>query len=243
MRLDFKAPGFIEAAIAALAGMAVLLLTTWELASREVTPQAEQLQQEVDFLVGELDTVNRRMGRLQARNAVLERETDVLRQANRILREEESARRARLDQQQSELDFFRRLAGTGGEQAGLDVYHAELLPTESARVFRFILTLTQNIRRASIVSGKVRIDVEGTMEDRPVTLYWSRISGEDAPEPAFRFKYFQQIEGYLTLPEGFSPTRLRLTLEGGDRRKAVQRSYAWSALLDGGLDTASPADH
>ena len=201
------------------------------------------MQEEVDFLLRELETVNQRLDRLQARNAVLERETDVLRQANRILREEESGRRARLDQQQSELDFFRRLAGTGGEQTGLDVYHAELLPTESDRVFRYILTLTQNIRRASIVSGKVRIDVEGTAGDRPVTLYWSRISGEDAPEPEFRFKYFQQLEGYLSLPEGFSPTQLRLTLEAGNRRATVQRSYAWQELLDGGTHPATPADH
>ena len=243
MRFDFRKPGFPEAAITALAAMAVLMLATWELTSRDVAPNAAQMQQEIDFLVQELDAVNRRLDRLQARNAVLERETDVLRQANRILREEESARRARLDQQQSELDFFRRLAGTGGAQTGLDVYHAELLPTDSDLVFQFILTLTQNIRRASIVSGKVRIDVEGTMEDRPVTLYWSRVSGGEAPEPSYRFKYFQQIEGYLTLPESFSPTRLRLTLEGGEARKAVQRSYAWNTLLEGGVDPAAPADH
>ncbi|MBT8040679.1 MAG: hypothetical protein HKO85_02000 [Xanthomonadales bacterium] len=233
----------MEAAVVALAAAAVLLLATWELASRDVAPKTKQMQQEIDFLVEELDAVNRRLDRVQARNAVLERETDVLRQANRILRSEESARRARLDQQQSELDFFRRLAGTGGEQTGLDVYHAELLPTDSDRVFRFILTLTQNIRRASIVSGKVRIDVEGIMDDRPITLYWSRVSGGEAPEPAFRFKYFQQIEGYLTLPERFSPTRLRLTLEGGEARKAVQRSYAWNTLLEGGVNPALPADH
>jgi hypothetical protein len=78
------------------------------------------------------------------------------------------------------------------------------------------------------------------MEDRPVTLYWSRISDGDTPEPTFRFKYFQQLEGYLTLPGGFSPTRLILTLEAGDRRKPVQRSYPWNTLLEGFSDAVSP---
>ena len=215
----------------ALAIGAVLLFVTWEIASRPVPPTTQRLQQEVDFLAGELEAMNQRMGRLEARNAVLERETDVLRQANRLLREQESARQARLNQQQSELDFFRRLAGTGGSQSGLDVYHAELLPTGSARVFQFVLTLTQNIRRASIVSGRVRIDVEGTLDDRPVTLYWSRVSDGDTPEPSFSFKYFQQLEGYLTLPEGFDPIRLELSLEAEGRRAAVQRSYDWNELL------------
>ena len=240
MKFNFNKHGFWEAAVISLSIGATLLFVTWQIASRPVTPVQEQLRGEVEFLSGELAAVNQRMNRLAARNAVLERETDVLRQANRLLREQESSRQAALNQQQSELDFFRRLAGTGGAQSGLDVYHAELLATDSERVFQFILTLTQNIRRASIVSGRVRIDVEGTMEDRPVTLYWSRISDGETPEPTFRFKYFQQLEGYLTLPGGFSPTRLILTLEAGDRRKPVQRSYAWSTLLEGASGTVSP---
>ncbi len=240
MGFDFKHPGFKEAAVLALALMGVLLVVTWELASRPVAPEVSNLQKEIAFLERELDTVRQRLSRLQARNAVLERETDVLRQANRLLREEESARQAELNQQRSELDFFRRLAGTGGEQSGLDVYHAELLPTESERVFGFVFTLTQNIRRAAIVSGRVRIDVEGTLGDRPVTLYWSQISDGETPEPVFRFKYFQQLEGYLALPDDFEPTRLRLSLEAGERRKPVQRSYDWEELLDPGAPSPEP---
>jgi hypothetical protein len=233
MVFKIKKTGIIEATIVALAAAAVLVFVTWQIASRPVAPEAERLQGEVDFLAGELDALNRRMNRLEARNAVLERESDVLRQANQILREQESARQSEINQQRSELDFFRRLAGTGGTQSGLDIYQAELLATESPRVFRFMFTLTQNIRRAAIVSGRVRIDVEGTMDDRPVTLYWSRVSDGETPEPSFRFKYFQQLEGYLTLPEGFGPTRLLLSLEAGGRKKPVQRSYSWNDLLAG----------
>jgi hypothetical protein len=105
-----------------------------------------------------------------------------------------------------------------------------VIPTESARVFQFILTLTQNIRRAAIISGRARVDIEGTMDDRPVTLYWSQVSDGETPEPSFRFKYFQQVEGYLTLPEGFSPTRLLVTLEAKGQRKPIIRNYNWNEL-------------
>jgi hypothetical protein len=144
MRFDFSKPGFLEAAVITLAIGAALLFVTWQIASRPVVPETGQLLDEVDFLSSELAAVDDRLNRLQARNAVLERETDVLRQANRLLREQESARQAIVSQQQSELDFFRRLAGTGGTQTGLDVYRIELVPTGSPRVFQFILTLTQN---------------------------------------------------------------------------------------------------
>jgi hypothetical protein len=33
---------------------------------------------------------------------------------------------------------------------------------------------------------------------------------------------------------------LKLTLEAGDRRKPVQRSYAWNTLLDSVSGTVSP---
>jgi hypothetical protein len=223
--------GFAEAMLVTIAVLSVLLFAVWQLATKPPEPGADALQQQVDFLASELVALKSRLATSQARAQVLGREAGVLREANRLLREGESERQAELNRLQSELDFYRRLAGTGGAQSGLDVYRAEVLPTESGQVFQFVLTLTQNIRRAAIITGRVRIDLEGIMDDRPVTLYWSQVSDGDTPEPSFRFKYFQQLEGYLTLPAGFSPTRMIVTLEAKDRRKAVERSYVWADLL------------
>ena len=83
------------------------------------------------------------------------------------------------------------------------------------------------------------LDVEGTLEDRPVTLNWPQVSDGDTPEPSFRFKYFQQLEGYLTLPDGFSPTRLLLTLETGERGQPARRGYAWNELLNSAVRNES----
>jgi hypothetical protein len=226
-----KLKGTAEAALVTIAIASVLLFVVWQLAARPADPPTAELQKDVAFLSDELHTVTQRLERTQARLTVLEREADVLRRANRLLREKESERQAELNSLQSELDFYRRLAGTGGTRTGLDVYQAELVATGSERVFQFILTLTQNIRRASIISGHARIDVEGTLEDRPITLFWPQLGDGDVPEPAFRFKYFQQLDGYLTLPETFIPTRLVVTLEEQGQKTPVQRSYDWSELI------------
>jgi len=228
--MAFFKKSFWEALTVTVVVTAALLFVTWQLASTGSGRGAEELRSDVTFLSSELDMLKQRLDRSQAREAVLAREADVLRRANRLLREQESERQAEMNTLQSELDFYRRLAGTGGAQAGLEVYRAELLKTASERVFKFVLTLTQNIRRASIISGRVRIDVEGTLDDRPVTLYWSQLGG-DEPEPAFRFKYFQQLEGYLSLPEGFMPLQWLVTLEAKGSRNPVQRSYDWDDLL------------
>jgi len=231
----FNSP-FLEAALVTVLIVSTLVFVTWQLASAPVAPEVEDLRRNEVFLASEVERLKQHLDRARAREAVLEREADVLRQANRLLREQESERMGQLNTLQSEVEFYRRLAGTGGAQSGLDIYRAEVLPTGSARVFQFMLTLTQNIRRAAIISGRARIDIEGTLEDRPVTLPWSDLSEGGQAEPSFRFKYFQQIDGYLTLPEGFQPIRMVVTLEAKDSRTPVQRSYGWNSLL------AEPAD-
>ena len=145
----FKRKGFWEALTITVAITAALLFVTWQLAATPRGATAEELRSNVIFLSSELEALKQRLDRSQAREAVLAREADVLRQANRLLQEEESQRQAEMNTLQSELDFYRRLAGTGGTQAGLDVYRAELQSTASERVFKFELTLTQNIRRSS----------------------------------------------------------------------------------------------
>ena len=110
---------------------AVLLFIVWQLASTKIVPQTKDLENDVRFLSGELETLKGRLERVQARLVVSEQEADVIRQANRLLREHEIERQDELTRLQSELDFYRRLAGTGGSQTGLDVYRAEVIPTES----------------------------------------------------------------------------------------------------------------
>ena len=234
----FRLPGngplrseLAEALLLTVLIVSVLLFVVYQMAVSKVEPEVPELKQQARFLGQELATISGRYKKNLARLTVLERETEVVREANRLLREGESQRQAELNLLQAELDFYRRLAGTGGEQTGLAVYQAELSATDSPLVFQYILTLTQNIRRASIISGKLRLDVEGTLDNRPVTLFWSRLSDGETPEPSFRFKYFQQFEGYLTLPENFSPIRLLVTLDVKDQSKPVSRSFDWQNLL------------
>jgi hypothetical protein len=230
MRKDFSKIGFTEAMVLTITVAVVLLFIIWQLAYTKAAPEEQRLQDKVNFLSVELESLKGRLERVQARQVVSEKEVDVIRLANRLLREHESESQAELSNLQSELDFYRRLAGTGGTQSGLNIYRAKVIPTESDRVFQFSLTLTQNIRRAAIITGRARVDIEGTMNDRPVTLHWSQVSDGETPEPSFRFKYFQQLEGYLTLPQGFSPTRVLFTLEAKGQRKPVVRTYNWKEL-------------
>jgi len=222
--------GFIEAMVVTVTVVSVMLFVVWYLASTEIVPEMETQQEQLKFLSEDLQSIKEHLDRARAREVVLEKEAEVLRQANRLLRKNESERQAELGRLQGELDFYSRLAGTSGTLSGLELYRAEVVPTGSDRVYQFILTLTQNIGKASIIEGKTRLDIEGILDNRQLTLHWSQLGDGETPEPAFRFKYFQQLEGYLTLPEGFNPTRLTVTLEESGKKSPVVRHYSWDEL-------------
>ncbi|MEJ8567052.1 DUF6776 family protein [Wenzhouxiangellaceae bacterium CH-27] len=197
-------------------------------------PELVAARDRLALLESEIETLSQRLDSTRTRLAKAEEESRVTRQANRLLREEESARQAELQRLQGELDFFRRLAGTSGTQTGLAVYQLELTPSASPRVYRFVLTLTQNLRRSAITTGTVEITLEGTLDDRPVTLPWNRIAGDEMPTPTFRFKYFEQLDGFLTLPEGFTPMRLTVSLQAKGQKKPVTRGFDWARLTESG---------
>ena len=234
--------GLAEMFVLTVLLVSVLMFVVYQLASSPVEPESDELKEQVAFLGQELAVLTGRYKRNQARLTVVEREAEVFRGANRLLRSKESEHQAELIRMQSELDFFRRLAGTSGTQTGLAVYAAEIITTDSDRVFQFILTLTQNIRSASVISGRSRINVEGILDDLPVTLNWSQVTDGSTPEPSFRFKYFQQMEGYLVLPEKFSATRLRVMLEVEGQRKPVVHAFNWAELLAEPWENLGPAE-
>ena len=234
--------GLAEMFVLTVLLVSVLMFVVYQLASSPVEPESEELKEQVAFLGQELAVLTGRYKRNQARLTVVEREAEVFRGANRLLRSKEGEHQAELIRMQSELDFFRRMAGTSGTQTGLAVYAAELITTDSDRVFQFILTLTQNIRRASVISGRVRIKLEGTLDDQSVTLNWSQLTDGSTPEPSFRFKYFQQMEGNLAMPEKFSPTHLRVMLEVEGQRKPVVHAFNWAELVAGSWEYQEPVE-
>jgi len=201
-------------------------------------PELVSKKVRVRALRAEVKELGARVETSRVRQRMAERQVDVLRQANNLLRQEESNRQAEMQRLQGEVDFYQRLAGTSGSQEGLAVYQLELQATASAQVYRFVLTLTQNLRRSAIISGTVGMKLEGTRNNQPLTLKWKDVSAANTAHPEFRFKYFQQLDGYLTVPEGFQPDRVEIILNAKGSRNPLSRDFSWEELMQPG--TPSP---
>jgi hypothetical protein len=186
--------------------------------------QNQALQQDL------LSTVNR-LELEKARTIMASREADVVRRANELLRGSEGKRQEEIAKLQADLAFYRRLGGASGSQAALAVHHLELQTTQSPRVYRIVFTLTQNLRWASVISGRISLGLDGIRNEVADHLDENQLLASSAEPMNFRFKYFQQLERLITLPDGFEPTRLTIQLKANGLRTPVEHSVQWNYLF------------
>lgn len=168
----------------------------------------------------------------KARATVAQREADVVRQANALLRASERDRQNEIAGLQADLAFYRRLGGANGSQAPLAVHYLELQPTQSPQVYRIIFTLTQNLRWAAVISGRIELGVDGIQKGVAKHLTEKQLLAESAQPLSFQFKYFQQLERLITLPEDFEASRLTIRLKSGSLRTPVEQSTQWQSLFN-----------
>ena len=187
--------------------------------------QVEALEQDLQSALEAVETGKNRV-------IMAEREVDVVRRANELLRESERDRQDEIASLQADLAFYRRLGGANGSQAPLAVHYLELQATQSTRVYRIIFTLTQNLRWASVISGRIELGVDGIHNGAAMHLTEAQLLAESTDPLKFQFKYFQQLERLITLPEGFEANRLTIRLKSNGLSTPVEQSMEWHSLFN-----------
>ncbi|MCG8413892.1 MAG: hypothetical protein MI746_06695, partial [Pseudomonadales bacterium] len=79
------------------------------------------------------------------------------------------------------------------------------------------------------LTGHVNVNLIGTQNDEQVIYPLREISeDEDQLDIRLRFKYFQNIEGELALPEGFEPDRIQIAAISIEPvEKTVNQDFSW----------------
>jgi hypothetical protein len=213
-----------------LAWLASLWLA-WDLTRRFAVPNLEQTRLELDSTRAELAELQQRIERLRQRNAVAKRSDDVSRAANQALQETLAQRDEEIAALRADTEFYERLVGGSAQRQGLAVHSLSLAPVGDG-AWRYTLTLTQNLKKASVSKGDITLRVDGVKEGKLSTLAWADLvqSSEAAPQP-FSFRYFQQLEGSVMLPPGFTPHRVRVQLKSDGRQS--EQVFPWQATQAG----------
>jgi hypothetical protein len=168
---------------------------------------------------------------LKARVAMLERSEQVAKAAVGDLQQTLRDREEEIESLRSDLAFYGRLVG-GGKREGLAVHIMKVSRVGDSRAWNFIVTLTQNFKRGQDVKGHVTLAVEGVQNGKLSTLDWAALTqGQDPSGIEYGFKYFQQVNGTIMLPEGFQANRVRVRADGDAGH--VEQDFAWSDAIKG----------
>ena len=209
----------------------VSLWLVWDLTRRFAVPNLQQTQQELDESRVERSDLQQRIERLRQRNAVAKRSDEVSRAANQALQETLAQRDEEIAALRADTEFYERLVGGSAQRQGLAVHSLNLDPVGDG-AWRYTLTLTQNLKKASVSKGDVTLRVDGVRDGKLSSLDWEELMQSPQATPqGFSFRYFQQLEGSLMLPAGFTPHRVRVQLQSDGRQS--EQVFPWKATQAG----------
>jgi hypothetical protein len=134
-----------------------------------------------------------------------------------------------------QLTFYRGIVSPEDGIGGLRIQRFQVLPGATERQYRLRLVLVQSMRQETVVSGAVVVQIEGVRDNRPLQLTLPQagatVARADGQLP-FQFRYFQNLEQDIVLPEGFEPRAVNVEVRSA-RLDPVRESYPWQVQAEG----------
>jgi len=178
-----------------------------------------------------------RDGYEQDRVAELRAELTELRLAQNVDAPATSEVRARFRELQEEIasleeevSFYRSLMAPEELAKGLHIENMRLNKTERPGVFGYDLVIAQTVARHAWQEGDAYFEVHGAVNGERAVLALTEIATIPEYPLGFKFRYFQNYSGELTLPADFVPEIVIVTLDRGDAGEMVQRRYDWTVM-------------
>lgn len=134
----------------------------------------------------------------------------------------------------SDLTFYKNIMAPSKTSKGLQVDRFSLVSDRQANAYDFKMVLTQVGNNKSYISGVVAVNIIGMRDDEKEVIALRDLS-QDIEDLGvkFRFRYFQDVEGKLALPDGFEPLEVQVVAQAGGRKSAqAERTFNWDDLTE-----------
>lgn len=130
---------------------------------------------------------------------------------------------------QEENQFYRNLMSPAGSHRGLTFGVVEIVDTERPRAYRFKIVMQQLGTNQKQLNGTLSVNLVGRQAGERVVLPLKDVSNDiEATNIKLGFKYFQNIEGDLVLPDGFEPERIELEARSSQPSVTkIEKRYGW----------------
>ncbi|MDH3339508.1 MAG: hypothetical protein OEM76_17010, partial [Gammaproteobacteria bacterium] len=143
------------------------------------------------------------------------------------------ALQAKIQEQREAIAFYRGIVSPADGTAGLRVQDLKLTRGQSERAFNIRLVLVQSLKHDRKVSGNVNLSIEGEQSGAAATLSLSQVLPDEASANwPFSFRYFQDFDKEIVLPDGFTPNKITIEVRSKTRSiESIEESYSWTTSL------------
>jgi hypothetical protein len=154
---------------------------------------------------------------------------EVNRGALDMLRQDMAAHKVRTADLEEELLFYKSLIAPTDVASGLSVREPELVAHAQAGKFSYRIVVQQEARKHELLKGKLEVEVFGVLGEEQVSYPLAQLSDDlDDAAMLLKFRYFQSLEGALSLPDGFQPEGLSVVASVSKPRKTeVREQFPW----------------
>ncbi|KPQ27487.1 MAG: hypothetical protein HLUCCX14_14500 [Marinobacter excellens HL-55] len=187
-----------------------------------------------EVLAQDVDTLQERFREARQNLVNLERGRAIDQQAMREARNTIAGLETRISELEADLTFYRNIMAPSEASKGLQVDNFTLAPARGDNRYRFKMVLTQVGNNNSFIAGQVAVNLIGTRDEEKEVIALRDVS-EDIEDLGvrFRFRYFQDVEGTLALPDDFEPLEIQVVAQAqGSNASKAERTFDWTKLTE-----------
>jgi len=197
-------------------------------ATTQRSQQSEQATQQE--LSGQLLAAEAENAELRRQVAILDRSSVMDQRATEEVQGTIRGLRDRVAQLEQDIVYYRQVVSDETEDTGLIISQLDIDATRQSNRFRYKLVLRQQDADGdTFLTGHVNVNLVGSQGEEQQILALRDLSAEqDQLDIPLRFKYFQNIEGELVLPDNFVPDRLQIAAVSDEPiEKSINQNFSW----------------
>lgn len=178
-----------------------------------------------------IDDLNDRIMALNEEVVLLETHREIDREAYRDVEASLTSLQAKIQEQSDAISFYRGIVSPADGTAGLKVQDLRLTRANDERAYNVRLVLVQSLQHDRRVTGDVDFVVRGLQNGAETEYTYADLHAEDSDTDwAFGFRYFQDFDREIVLPDGFTPETIRIEVRSRTRSiDSVEEIYTWDA--------------
>lgn len=181
-------------------------------------------------LEAHITSLNGRIAELEQEVAMLETHREIDREAYKEVEASLLELQEKIQEQKDAIAFYRGIVSPADGKPGLRVQDFRLTRGAEEHEFNLRLVLVQAMKHDRKVSGNVALTIDGSEGGQAKSYTLAELLPEDAESDwPFSFRYFQDFDRQIILPDGFTPERVRVEVRSRTKSiSSIEESFAWA---------------